>query len=49
MSKYLKEDSRLHHYETIVREEHVKEINRINTFREMSNEYQEKISDLYAR
>ena len=49
MSKYLKEDSRQHHYETIVREEHVKEINRINTFREMSNEYQEKISDLYAK
>lgn len=49
MSKYLKEDSRLHHYEAIVREEHVKEINRINTFREMSNEYQDKISDLYAK
>ena len=26
MSKFLKEDSRQHHYETTVREEHVKEI-----------------------
>ena len=48
MSKYLKEDSRQHHYETIVREEHVKEINRINTFREMSNEYQDVIQTKYA-
>jgi len=47
MSKFLKEDSRQHHYETIVREEHVKEINRINTFREMSNEYQDVISAKY--
>ena len=48
MSKFLKEDSRQHHYETAIREEHVKEINRINTFREMSNEYQDVIQTKYA-
>lgn len=48
MSKYLKADENQHHYETIIRSEHLKELNRINTFREMSNEYQEKIQTKYA-
>ena len=48
MSKYLKADKDQHHYETIIRSEHLKEVNRINTFREMSNEYQERIQTKYA-
>lgn len=48
MSKYLKADESQHHYETIIRSEHLKELNRINTFREMSNEYQETIQTKYA-
>ena len=47
MSKFLKEDSRAHHYETVIREEHVKEINRITTFREMSYDYKVVISAKY--
>ena len=48
MSKYLQADENQHHYETIIRSEHLKELNRINTFREMSNEYQEKIQTKYS-
>ena len=38
MSKYLKEDSREHHYEKEVKRNISLELNRINTLREMSNE-----------
>jgi len=38
MSKYLKEDSREHHYEKEVKKNISLELNRINTLREMSNE-----------
>tara|TARA_B100000029_G_C16948186_1_gene731513 strand:+ start:63 stop:386 length:324 start_codon:yes stop_codon:yes gene_type:complete len=38
MSKYLKEDSREHHYEKEVKRNISLELNRIGTLREMSNE-----------
>ena len=44
MSKYLKEDSRKHHYETIVNATYKKHINYINTMREYANEYQSIIN-----
>jgi hypothetical protein len=39
MSKYLNEDSRKHHYETIVSATYKKHINYINTMREYANDY----------
>ena len=48
MSKYLKADEKKHHYETEIHQKTMREINRINTFRSMSNEYQDIIQSKYA-
>ena len=48
MSKYLKADEEQHHYETEIHQKTMHEINRVNTFRTMSNEYQDIIQSKYA-
>jgi hypothetical protein len=48
MSKYLKADEEKHHYEAEIHQKTMHEINRVNTFRTMSNEYQDIIQSKYA-
>ena len=48
MSKYLKADEEQHHYETEIHQKAMHELNRVNTFRTMSNEYQDIIQSKYA-
>ena len=48
MSKFLKEDSREHHYEKEMHENHMKQLNRINTFRQFANEYKSAIEIKYT-
>tara|TARA_R110002050_G_scaffold13271_6_gene42226 strand:+ start:1870 stop:2208 length:339 start_codon:yes stop_codon:yes gene_type:complete len=40
MSKYLKQDSKQHHYESEIAHDYKKQINYIKTMREYANEYQ---------
>ena len=48
MSKYLKTDEQQHHYEAEVHQRRAHELNRVNTFRTMSNEYQDVIQSKYS-
>ena len=48
MSKYLKTDEKQHHYETEIHQQRAHELNRVNTFRTMSNEYQDVIQTKYS-